>query len=204
MGGGHAGTPAEPWPGHRDTGRDNTGTQAGTRAGPGPERRWIRPGHPPQNHRGGRRNSPRPAQAPAPLDTTRSFARMSRKRSMTSWLGRSTKDSLPRPPIRMTSGVGATRPVLKVVALVMLHPAFDDSAVTCRQMRRLTDYAQRYGRGIDAKVHWALEVMAGVRTGKVSKDELCWNPRLAVTDRACDRGGAARGREPMAFRRIPQ
>lgn len=69
------------------------------------------------------------------------------------------------------------------VALIMLHPGFDDSSVrTARQRRDLVLHAsQDHPLERKPQVAWAVDVLLGIRKGKVIQDELALDPDMAVT-----------------------
>lgn len=61
----------------------------------------------------------------------------------------------------------------ELVALLMLHPDFDDSTVRkMRHRKAFTDHVARNRRGAGKQVDWALRVVDGVRASKVSQTEL--------------------------------
>lgn len=65
----------------------------------------------------------------------------------------------------------------ELVALIMLHPAFDDKTVQkMRSRKALRDYAAQFWVGMEDAVKWALAVVGGIRNGKVSQDELEYDP----------------------------
>lgn len=68
------------------------------------------------------------------------------------------------------------------VAMLILHPEFDQTTIRKeRQRTALRDYARSHRTAEEKFVNWALSVMDNIRLGKVSTQELEWDPMLAVT-----------------------
>lgn len=68
----------------------------------------------------------------------------------------------------------------ELVALIVLHPDFDDKTIQkMRSRKALADHASQFWAGKEEAVQWALTVVDGVRNGKVSQEELKWDPRIS-------------------------
>jgi len=71
------------------------------------------------------------------------------------------------------------------VALLMLHPDFDDKTIRKLKYRKaMVDHAINITGGVDRRVKWALVVMHCILVGKVSQGEVELDPRMAETDLA--------------------
>jgi len=71
----------------------------------------------------------------------------------------------------------------EAVALITLQPGFDGSTIGSMKKRRiLADHAIKYWQGRESEVQWALAVLLGVRNGKVSQQELEWDPKMVSKD----------------------
>lgn len=72
----------------------------------------------------------------------------------------------------------------EVVALLMLHPDFDDKTVRKRRLRTaVADHARRsaVAKNFVGEVNWALSVMEHILESKVSQEELSWDPKIATS-----------------------